>query len=83
MLGNLTVEQMEARLGVEFDKTTKRRLNETYQPYANEVRGNQWHCFDIPFVFLVGEYDFAAEIHGLLSPLSAQMKDTMQMSLVG
>ena len=49
-LGNLSIEQMETRLGIKLTEDEKKQLW-GHQPLAKLKNKTDWHCFDIPFFF--------------------------------
>lgn len=69
MLGNLTIEEMETRLGVTFPEPLKERLRATHQMEAS-VEPGRWHCFDVPFRIVVGGNELAKEIVDALTPMA-------------
>lgn len=73
-LGNLTVEQIEKRLGIEFSESERKELNETRENKANNIPIGKWHCFDIPFTIACGGYDFAERIKEILTSYVNGMK---------
>lgn len=81
MLGNLTVKQIETRLGIELTESERKTLNESRQDSANDIGKNEWHCFDIPFVILCGEYDTAMKIKDILSPYANEFKQILQIGI--
>lgn len=52
MLGNLSVEQMEKRLGITLSDEHRAMLVESRQEPVNNIPlgAGKWHCFDIPFL---------------------------------
>lgn len=82
MLGNLSLEEIEKRAGVEFPKKVKELLENTREQNCNSVKGRRvWHCYDIPFSLIVGQMDFAKEIYEELKPLNNQFKQQMQIGI--
>ena len=53
-LGNLTVEQIEKRLGIKLNDQDKKRLEDTRQQRVNDtpIETGKWHCYDLPFMFM-------------------------------
>ena len=80
-LGNLTIEQMEARTGVNFDDELKNLLIETHQDSASNIAEGEWHCFDIPFVLVCGGMPLAQRIYDHLKADSKNFKEVLQISL--
>ena len=51
-LGNLTIDEIEKRSGVDFGDDLKKFMNKTHQHEASNIKPGMWHCFDIPFLLL-------------------------------
>lgn len=81
MLGNLSVKEIEERLGIEFPKETKDFMQSTRQENANNIGLGQWHCFDIPFMIVCGDMETALKIYEPLKPFSSQCKCPLQFSI--
>lgn len=66
-LGNLTVEQIEARLGVKLNDKDKKRLRDTRQERVNNtpLETGKWHCYDLPFMFMTHDRETAASFRDL------------------
>jgi hypothetical protein len=81
MLGNLSVAEMESRLGVAFPTEARKALEASRQDLASPVAAGKWHCFDMPFMLLCGDMPTADKIHKMLQPLGAQMKCQLQIGV--
>lgn len=81
MLGDLTVEQMESRAGVEFPDELKAYMADRHQPAAANVQPGKWHCFDLPFMLVCGDMETAQAIYNHLLPLTSQFKEPMQIGV--
>lgn len=81
MLGDLTVEQMESRAGVEFPDELKAYMAERYQASASNVQPGKWHCFDLPFFLVCGDMETAQAIYNHLQPLTSQFKEPLQIGV--
>lgn len=81
LLGNLTIEQMESRSGVEFPAALKEYMADRHQPAASNIAAGKWHCFDIPFQLVCGDMETAQTVYGHLSPLSASFKEPLQIGV--
>jgi hypothetical protein len=81
MLGNLTIQQIEDRAGVEFGDELKELLSKTHQPSAANVADGKWHCFDMPFTMVCGSMDLAKEIYGHLESSASNFKEPLQIAL--
>lgn len=73
-LGNLTVEQMEKRLGIQLSDPDRKELKDSHQEKASNIAADKWHCFDIPFTIACGSYAFAKKLNEMLTPYASQMK---------
>ena len=81
MLGNLSVNQIEQRLGIEFPNDTKEFMKETHCSNASNIPVGRWHCFDIPFNLVCGDIDVATRIFNSVKDKSNECKDSLQFSL--
>ena len=53
MLGNLSVKDIETRLGITLSAEDVAVLQEKRQENVSvPLASGKWHCFDIPFMFL-------------------------------
>lgn len=80
-LGNLSVEEIEKRSGVEFPEDLKEYMGPRRQQSASNIKQGAWHCFDIPFVLVCGDMETATEIHSYLKVLSSKFKEPLQISI--
>lgn len=80
-LGNLTVEQIEQRLGIEFSETERNELKSTRQENASNIPADKWHCFDIPFMMVCGSYEFAERLKEILTPYASKMKGSFSVGV--
>lgn len=81
-LGNLTVDQIETRLGVEFSEEDKETLRGTRQEKVNKtpIEHGKWHCFDIPFMFMTHDVDTAIRFRDLFQNYdTAKFKEMFQI----
>lgn len=81
MLGNLTVAQIEQRLGIDFPDTIRDFMKESHQSNADNVKLGKWHCFDIPFVIVCGDMDTAQKIFDSVKDKATECKENLQFSL--
>ena len=83
MFGNLSIEQMENRLGIEFPKNLKAWMKGTRQMEVNNipVKKGHWHCFDTPFTLLSGDRETAAKIYNALKDQGDTMKTRLILSI--
>jgi len=80
-LGNLTVAQMEKRLGIEFTNELQKSLEETRQDSAQFIKEGCWHCFDIPFEIVCGDMGTAQDIYDCLKSRSTEVREPLQFSI--
>lgn len=78
-LGNLTVEQIENRIGVEFSQEVKDYMEDTRELHAENIPGDKWHCFDIPFIIVCGSENMARTLVEKLTPFADSMKTTLHI----
>ena len=81
MLGNLSVDEMQSRAGVEFPLELREYMGSRHQPEAQNIKPGKWHCFDAPFLLVCGDMDTAKEVFRHLSPMSSQFKRKMEISI--
>ena len=80
-LGNLSVREIEERLGIEFSQSEREFLTGTRQQICDAVKGEQWHCYDIPFLIHCGSMEFARKVRDLLLPYGKRMKTQVQIGV--
>ena len=83
MLGNLSVCQIEKRLGIEFPLEIKEFMAKTNQSNASNIVKGKWHCFDIPFNLVCGDVEIATKIFNSVKDRSSECKEQLQFSLSG
>lgn len=81
MLGNLTVNQIETRLQITLSDHDREALSKIRQNDAQNIAPGTWHCFDIPFVLVCGDYNAAVTVRDILTPYSGQMKGQLQIAM--
>lgn len=81
MLGNLSIEQIEARSGVAWPDELKTYMADRHQPEASNIAAGKWHCFDLPFMLVCGDMETAKAIYAHLAPLSSSFKKQMQIGV--
>ena len=82
-LGNLSIDEMEKRLGVDFPAELKAYMEPRKQENASNVKQGKWHCFDLPFLLVCGDMETATEIYNHLKRFSSDCKEKLQISLSG
>jgi hypothetical protein len=81
MLGNQTLEQIEKRIGIDFPDEIRQFMNDNHQPDANNIKKGKWHCFDIPFNMVCGDYETAKKIYDSVKDRSSEIKEQLQFSI--
>lgn len=81
LLGNLSVSQIEERLGIEFPAEIREFMNQSHNPNASNIPAGKWHCFDIPFNLVCGDIQTATKIFNSVKDRSSECKDILQFSL--
>ena len=82
MLGNLSIEQMERRMGIIFPINLKEILTKYHQDKATDIRPGYWHCFDMPFTMVCGNKDLAQLVYKELSPFVKDIKTPLEVAIV-
>ena len=82
MLGNLSVSQMENRMGISFPNDLKEILSKYHQEVATDIKPGFWHCFDMPFTMVCGNQDIAELVHEKLTPLIDDIKTPLSVAIV-
>ena len=80
-LGNLSIDEMEKRAGVDFPQELKNYLEPRRQQSASNIKKGMWHCFDMPFTLVCGDMETATEIYGHLKSFSSDFKEPLKISL--
>ena len=80
-LGNLGVNEIEKRTGVDFPAELKDYMKPRKQESASNIKEGKWHCFDIPFVLVCGDIETATEIHNHLKTFGSDFKEPLQISI--
>jgi hypothetical protein len=81
MLGNLSVEQIEKRLGFSFPDDIKTFMKENQQHEAQDVKQGKWHCFDLPFHIVCGDLATATKIFDSVKHRSSEALEPLHFSL--
>ena len=81
MLGNLSVKQIEERLGIEFPEDIREFMKKSHQPVAINIGIGKWHCFDLPFNLVCGDIEVATKIFNSVKEKSSECKESLQFSL--
>lgn len=81
MLGNLTVQDIECRLGIDFPEDIKNFMHSSKQNKASDVKEGMWHCFDIPFHMVCGDAETAHKIYDSLKDQADKVKEPLAFSI--
>lgn len=80
-LGNLSIIDIEKRLGIDFPSEIREFMELNHQPEANSVQKGRWHCFDIPFFLVCGDIDIATKIYNSVKSKSSEAKEILQIGV--
>ena len=85
MLGNLTVKQIEDRLGLTFSDDHRQALMESHQDKVNDtpLADGKWHCFDIPFMMLCDSAGTAVKFRDIIQQYKITKNVTFQIGWAG
>ena len=81
MLGNLTIMQIEKRIGIEFPDNIREFMRKSNQSKASNIKMGKWHCFDIPFHMVCGDSETAKTIYESVKERSQEVKEPLQFSI--
>lgn len=80
-MGNLSVEEIERRTGINFTANEKKELNSFREQNTDHVRNHYcWHCFDIPFVISCGNYSAALRMKEIFERHKKEFITDIQIS---
>lgn len=80
-LGNLSVSEIQARLGIEFPEDIVSFMQENHQATASNIQKGKWHCFDIPFNIVCGDVETAQKIFDALKDQAGNCKESLRFSV--
>ena len=81
MLGNLSITEIEDRIGINFPEDTREFMKKNYQRSAQNINNGEWHCFDIPFCLVCGSMDTAKKIYDSVKDRAGEVKEQLQISI--
>lgn len=81
MLGNLTVKEMEHRLGITLTDTQRTRMSDIRCNDVQNIPEGQWHCFDIPFVVICGSLEVAYMWRDILEPREKELQTRIEFAI--
>ena len=80
-LGNVSVEEMEQRLGIVFKEEERKLLKDNRQEKADNIAKGKWHCFDIPFIVACGDENIQKEIIKIFTPYASKFKEKIGIGI--
>ena len=80
MLGNLSLTQMQKRLGIELSADDIMRFPHRQENVSKRLNEYTWHCFDIPFLIECDSKDTAKSVLGILQPYAGKMREAIQIA---
>lgn len=81
MLGNLSVSQIEKRLGIDFPEDIREFMKQNHEQSATNIPKGKWHCFDIPFNIVCGDMQTAIKIYNSVKDRSGECRVQLRFSL--
>lgn len=80
-LGNLTVNQIENRLGIELSNEHREELIRTHQDKVNDtpLGDGCWHCYDAPFMLMCDTQDTAMKMRDIFAQYTFSKNVTFQI----
>lgn len=81
MLGNMSVSDIEKRIGIEFPEEIREFMEKTQQNNASKVEPGKWHCYDMPFNIVCGDMEIATKIFNSVKDRGSECKVPLQFSL--
>ena len=81
MLGNLTVNEIEKRTGIDFPDDIREFMNQSHESKASKIGYGKWHCFDIPFNIVCWDMETAKKIFNSVKDRASECKEVLQFSL--
>ena len=83
MLGNLKIEEIERRMGIDFPEEIRIFMAENNQSEAANIHPGKWHCFDIPFHMVCGDIGTATKIYNSVKERAGEVKEPLHFSITG
>ena len=82
MLGNLSTNEMAARLGIDIAIGDESLIESWRQENVSiPLAPGKWHCFDLPFVLLCADMQTAQNLYDILSRYPIKNNATLTISL--
>jgi len=81
MLGDLSIKQIEERIGVNFPEDIREFMKATHQSKAENIAKGKWHCFDMPFNLVCGDMDVATKIFNSVKEKKDEVKEPLRFMI--
>lgn len=83
MLGNQSLQQIETRCEIRIPEPLRTKLIENRQENVSyKIQKGKWHCFDLPFMLVLGGEELFNEVKDTLIPMSDKFKEKLSVSYV-
>ena len=80
-LGNLNVDQIEKRIGINFPEDVRDFMSTSHQPSATNIKKGKWHCFYSPFVLVCCDIETAENIFHSIKHCTKDAKEKLIFSI--
>lgn len=81
MLGNMSLQQIESRTGIQISEADRAELSAMRQEKAENIASGKWHCFDLPFMVVCGDKPTAEKVFKILSAYDwTKTKEALRIS---
>lgn len=80
-LGNLSVDEIEKRIGIPFPEEIKKFMTGTREMSAQKTPAGKWHCFDMPFMIVCGDRETAQKIYESVKDRYGEIKEPLQIGI--
>ena len=81
-LGNLSVDDLERRLGVSLSESDRQFLEAARQNTAHVEEPDKLHIFDMPFSIICGSEELSKKVLAILLPHSGKVNETIEIGHV-
>lgn len=80
-LGNLTIDEIENRLGIKLSEEHRAELQRTHQDKVNDTSLGDgcWHCYDAPFMLMCDVKETAVKFRNIFSQYKFTKSVTFQL----
>lgn len=80
MLGNLSLTQIQKRLGIELSADDIMRFPHRQENVSKRLDEYTWHCFDIPFLIECDSEDTAKSVLGIFQSYASKIREPIQIA---